>query len=75
MTSGGSIISGTMTCGSSAECALTVLIDRHGASIRVMDSRQFHDYGGVHEFYGQVETLQSIWGAGVVEKSSSRTGL
>jgi regulator of ribonuclease activity A len=47
---------------------LSDLIDRHGPSLRVMDARLFHDYGGVHEFYGQVETLQAFEGAGVVEK-------
>ena len=44
------------------------LIDRHGPGVRVMDARLFRDYGGVHEFYGQVETLQAFEGAGVVEK-------
>jgi regulator of ribonuclease activity A len=48
--------------------SLSDLIDRHGPGVRVMDSRLFHDYGGVHEFYGQVETLQAFEGAGVVEK-------
>jgi regulator of ribonuclease activity A len=44
------------------------LIDRHGTALRVLDAHQFKDYGGVHEFYGQVETLQAFEGAGVVEK-------
>lgn len=67
ITSGGSSISGSMTSDQPPR-SLSDLIDRHGASVRVMDSRQFHDYGGVHEFYGQVETLQAYEGAGVVEK-------
>jgi regulator of ribonuclease activity A len=33
-----------------------------------MDAHAFKDYGGVHEFYGIVETLQAYDGAGVVEK-------
>jgi len=49
--------------------ALADLLDRHGASLlRVMDAHLFKDYGGVHEFYGMVETLQAYEGAGVVEK-------
>jgi regulator of ribonuclease activity A len=51
-----------------AQRSLSDLIDKHGQSIRVMDSRLFKDYGGVHDFYGQVETLQAYEGAGVVEK-------
>ena len=47
---------------------LSDLIDRHGPGVRVIDARLFRDYGGVHEFYGQVETLQAFEGAGVVEK-------
>jgi regulator of ribonuclease activity A len=51
-----------------AQRSLSDLIDKHGQSIRVMDSRLFKDYGGIHDFYGQVETLQAFEGAGVVEK-------
>ena len=63
----GSMASGGMASGQ-AQRAVADLIDRHGGAVRVMNSHLFKDYGGVHEFYGQVETLQAFDGAGVVEK-------
>jgi len=59
---------GTLSNGQSPR-PLADLIDKHGSSvIRVLDAHKFQDFGGTHEFYGQVETLTAVEGAGVVEK-------
>lgn len=43
------------------------LLDSHGDTVRILPG-DFRDFGGSADFFGQVDTLQTFEGCGVVEK-------
>ena len=54
--------------------AVSGLVDMHGASLNILQPGMLRDFGGVTDFQGQVETLQGIDSAGVVEQVLSQPG-
>jgi hypothetical protein len=50
------------------------LLDSHGDTVRVLPG-DFRDFGGSADFYGQVDTLQTFEGCGVVEKVLQSPGM